>query len=147
MLPLMYLLQGNVRELPQRTHRWNNLKVSLATLSFLEAKLMASCEADAVALPRWLGFLPVFHLPIVGGWKQFVVIRPVSKQSVWFVGWVAGDTAGISQIPLRSSVRLLKGPGPAQFFGLDGQGSQIALQVCGDGVIGKAGSYRHIPLL
>jgi hypothetical protein len=147
MLPLMYILQGNVREVPQRTHRWNNQKLSASALRHLKADAMVHTTADRTALRRWWGPLPIFHMPILGGWKRFIVIAPKVPQDVWYIGWVVGDTAGLSNIKLRGSVRLLHGPSTADFFGVNEHGEQIEVVSIGDGMIGKAGQYRKVPLL
>ena len=149
MLPLMYLLQGTLREVPQLTHRWNNIKFPLSELSNLQSDLMVAVTGDPQAVRRWWGPLPIFHVPLLGGWSKFVVIEPKTPiVGIWYIGWIAGDTvAGVSQIPLFNQVRLLIGSGPAQFFGLTANGEQIELQVVGHGRIGQSGKFAKVPLL
>lgn len=147
MMPLMYLLQGTLREVPQRTHLWNNTKFGLSELQHLHHSALVTVAGDPRAVRRWWGPLPIFHIPLLGGWSKFSVIAPVGDVSVWYIGWIAGDVAGVSQIPLSSPVRVLVGPGPAQFFGVDASGAQIALEIIGHGRIGAAGAFAHIPLL
>lgn len=146
MLPLMYLLQGTLSEQPQATHRWNNIKFKNNELAFLVSERMANIAGDTSATRRWWWKLPIFHIPLFGGWKKFVVVQPEHGSVDWFIGWVAGDVSGVSQIPLRGPVRVLLGRGPAQFFGLDGSGQQMTLLVVGHGRIGEAGKFAHVPL-
>ena len=147
MLPLMYLLQGTLREIPQRTHRWNNTKHKAADMTFLRGEMMVNESADMDAKQRWIGPLPLFHMPIIGGWNEFVVLEPIVKQDIWFVGWVAGDAIGISQIQLQDKVRVLRGQSTVQFFGINEHGEQIHLQKVGDGIVGNSKQFGSIPLL
>lgn len=148
MIPVMYLLQGTVRESPQVTHYWNNVKFPATTFRHLDSEAMVSVSADVKAVPRWLLLLPIFHMPILGGWKRFVVIEPVVPQDCWYVGWVPGDTAGVSQIKLTGGpVRLLQGGSHVFFFGINEHGEQIQIRQIGEGVVGKAGVFSKVPLL
>ena len=147
MLPLMYILQFNLREVPQRTHVWNNTKHANDSVRHLDPAAIISIEGDTDAVRRWLGPLPIFHMPIIGGWKQFIVLEPTVPQDEWYVGWLAGDTLGVSHIALRDKVRLLQGQGTAQFFGVNEHGEQISLRLVGRGQVGKACEFSRIPLL
>ena len=147
MLPLMYLLQGTIREIPQQTHRWNNCKFSLRDLASLQTELLVTVAGDSNATQRWWGPLPIFHIPLLGGWSKFSVIAPTNDLGAWYIGWVVGDSAGISQIKLTGPVRVLLGPGPAQFFGISIDGRQITLEIIGHGRIGQAGKFTRVPLL
>lgn len=147
MLPFMYLLQGTIAEVPQRTHRWNNLHLRNLEIDHLEADKIVIVPGDSRAKRRWLGPIPLFHMPILGGWDTFVVLEPQDYRGEWFVGWVAFDVLGMSKIPLAGPVRLGIGPRQAQFFGVDTEGNQIALTKVGEGCIGKAGQFARIPLL
>ena len=147
MLPIMYLLQGNVREVPQRTHRWNNTHLNNHSVSDLHAKMIEIIPGDSLARRRWLGPLPLFHIPIFGGWKKFVVLQPKNHIHEWFVGWIAFDALGITKIPTQGPIRLGIGPRQAHFFGLTETGKQIDVDVIGEGYIGQAGEFANIPLL
>jgi hypothetical protein len=147
MLPVMYMLQGNFRESPQRTHRWNNLHLNNADINIFHAGMTESVAGDPEALSRWFGPIPLFHMVIFGGWKKFVVLQPKILQTEWFVGWVVGDAFGLSQVPLDGRVRLGIGPQPAQYFGVDSTGRQIDIDIVSYGSIGKAGEFAKVPLL
>jgi hypothetical protein len=147
MVPIMYLLQGNFHEVPQRTHRWNNQHLKSEDVTDFDADMTLSVEGDATALGRWFGPIPLFHMMIFGGWKKFVVIKPTVPQSEWFVGWVVSDAFGVSQIPIRDAVRLGLGPEPAQYFAVDQEGRQIDIDIVGYGEIGVAGEFSRVPLL
>lgn len=147
MLPLMYLLQMNISEVPQQTHYWNNTKMSSENIADFEADYMVTATGVEGAVKRWFGPLPIFHMPIIGGWSEFIVIDTVNQIDEWYVGWLLFDTIGISQISIKEKVRVLVGPRPVQFFGVDKNGGQIPIKISGRGKIGKAGDYSKIPLL
>ena len=77
MLPVMYVLQGTFKEMPQQTHRWNNLKFPLTELAYLRSEAMVTVSGDSTAVRRWWGPLPIFHIPLLGGWSKFVVLEPI----------------------------------------------------------------------
>lgn len=147
MLPIMYLLQGNFREIPQRTHRWNNVKLSAAQVKDFDASKVETVAGDENAHKRWLGFIPLFHMPIFGGWKKFVVLQPKEHHGHWYIGWLVDDAFGVSQIPVVGKVRLGIGPIQAQYFGVDQEGKQIDIDIVGYGSIGDAGEFAKTPLL
>ncbi len=148
MLPIMYILQGTIKEVPQRTHFWNNKKFTNSATKHLDSAQIITVDGDQNAVKRWWGFVPIFHMPILGGWKCYIVIEPAVPQDKWFVGWVVGDTmVGVSNIVLKNRVRLLKGANPAQFFGLNEHGEQIIIRVVGEGKVGLGGEFKNVPLL
>jgi hypothetical protein len=146
----MYILQGTCRESPQRTHRWNNKKFRTdAELEYIRALPKISFKGISHEKSRWLGLIPLFHMPIFGGWKKFVVLRPQSSTGNWFIGWLPtdGDSAGVSQIPLSGAVRVTIGDGDVEFFALNRSGEPLKLVQIGDGNIGQAGEFSEISLL
>lgn len=147
MVPVMYLLQGNFRETPQRTHRWNNHHLRNLEVDHLDADNILFVDGDPGANERWFGPIPLFHMPVFGGWKKFVVVEPVHQVDEWFIGWVAFDALGVSRIPLQGPVRLGIGPRQAEFFALDSQGKQIELSKVAVGHIGSAGEYSDVLFL
>ena len=147
MLPIMYLLQFPSFERPQRTHIWNNSKYSVADIGHLDPEFFVSVAGDTEATKRWLGPLPIFHMPIFGGWRRYVVLRPKTMQDQWFIGWIPGDVIGISDIVLSDSVRLLRGPQTVYFFGLNEHGEQIELELIGEGELRKPNQFASAPLL
>ena len=57
----MYFLQGNIRELPQRTHRWNIVLLKEKTVSGFEPDKAVHFEGDPAAVERWFGPIPLFQ--------------------------------------------------------------------------------------
>lgn len=151
MLPIMYLTQCTLREVPQRTHRWNNQKFVPNNSLDKEAKVRVKGDTKALRT-RWLGFVPLFHIPIFGGWREYVVLEPLEDTVRWHVGWSIPTDARmngywISNIPQRGAVRMLRGPQSTCFFGITRRGRQIPLRIIGYGRIGAGGPYAKLPLL
>ena len=82
MIPVMYILQGNFRETPQRTHFWNNTKLTVSDIEILASELFVTVAGEPHAGRRWFGPVPIFHMPIFGGWKKCIVIAPVDPSMI-----------------------------------------------------------------
>ncbi len=163
MKPIMYWLQGDWVEEPQRTHFWNNVKLAKSEIRDLNVSEMIECEACKSKAPvRWKwGFVPIFHMPRFGGWKKYVCIS--SDWSVgqdWYIGWICEDgTIGLSLVPIKPSkrprfggyrskgdIRVLIGPCRVKFFGLTSDGVQIDICIIDFGEIGDK-KFPDVPLL
>ena len=153
MIPFMYILQGTLAESPQQTHRWNNVKIWdwRRRHTILQKFFFIAFHGDAKARKSLLfGFIPLFHMPVFGGWRTFVVLEPVCYDGVWFVGWHPADGSdliGISRVPLYGQVRLTIGPDEVSFFAINVDGNPIELRQVGKGKIGQAGTFAKVPLL
>ena len=150
MSPLMYVLSGvwlsRSCERPQRTHRWNCVRLSSHDVDELDDFDMVHRAGDRSARPRTFFGLPLFHMPLFGGWKNYVVLYAPSCVDDWYVGWITCDSVGISRIPLYMGVRMLIGPHPVSFFGVSvADGRQVRVQQAGEGRIGDRGVWRSVP--
>lgn len=129
----------------QRTHRWNNHRLTVTQKESLDQAMMVHNDGIPAASP-WRPLL--FHLPRFGGWKDYVVIRPIWENISWHIGWATDLVSGISRIELRGPVRVLVGPDATHHFGVEhGTGEQIPLEQIGSGIVGETPEYRHILLL
>lgn len=148
--PLMRFIAGPHAwfEEPQQTHFWNNQKLDTLPDSWVSSYLLR-VPGDSTATPRWIfGFVPLFHIPIFGGWKRYVVLEPIDYIGGWHPGWVAVDVIGCSRISVRGPVRLLQCPNPTEFFGVASDGGlPVTLRIIGFGTIGDGGPYSRLPLL
>jgi hypothetical protein len=100
---------------------------------------------NAVRRYKWK-VIPIFHLPRFGGWKDYVVLEPAEAIEKWFVGWGDGKVHGISRIPQRGPVRVLKGSRICNFVGVDSNGMQLRMKKVGCGQIGDGGKFCLLPL-
>lgn len=145
--PIMYCVSGTFSEHPQMTHHWNNHHLERDSVSFLRSELMMRCERRNQEKVRSNQGIR-FHIPILGGWKHYVVLEADNSSGQYYVGWINDQVCGVSRIPLSGKVRLLVGPRTVQFFAIDqATGQQIALRKVGQGVVGKGGQHCHVPLL
>lgn len=143
MTPIMYLVSGTLREKPQETHLWNLKKIQ--AVEFVVDKMVFSSGLSGTR-PH-CGVL--FHIPIISGWgwRKYVVLCSLNINSEWFVGWKVDDKTEISLKRLCGPVRMLLGPNPVSFFGLDRLGRQITIKQIGSGVIGQGGIHAKTKLL
>ena len=146
--PLMYLLSGTLEEAPQRTHFWNNRKLHPGEIVGLKERDMVVSSGSG-GVERWRYGFPIFHTPILGGWREYIVLEPlVNPNQSWYVGWIPNDEApGFSRVQTKGPVRLLLGNGPTKFFGLNEGGVQIKIHEIGRGKIGDGGPFSQFPLL
>ncbi|HCC05094.1 TPA: hypothetical protein DEP58_02190 [Patescibacteria group bacterium] len=147
MVPCMYLVSGTFHEAPQRTHVWNYRKMTQEEVMRPFSRKMVKVEGIKGEYEPDDVLFPFLHVPILFGWRNYVVLKPQAMSKTWFIGWVCeDDTGGISKIPLRGKVRMLIGPHEVEFFGIE-NGRQIKLLECGRGKIGNGGAYCKVPLL
>jgi len=148
MTPVMYLLSGTLRESPQRTHFWNNTKLAPDEVAPLHRDMMVQSGGVGGESSRRVSRLPLFHMPVFGGWKNYIVLEPQDARQPWHVGWIAEDVAGVSRLSFTGPVRVLEGPGAVQFFGVSSdEQSQVAIRKLAQGRIGDGGPFAHMPLL
>lgn len=141
----MYLISGTFSESPQRTHRWNNLRLTLEQLAGLKENLMVRVNGKGGAIP-WF-WIPFFHAPILGGWREYVVLAPTEPYAFWRIGWKHAAGGGVTRLFLHGHVRMLIGPEDVSFFGLNEHGDQLPLAQIGVGRIGRGGRFIKVPLL
>lgn len=148
MIPLMHCLSGTM-EKPQQTHFWNNIKLKKQNVEHLDPENMVRCQGVTDSTSRKILGIPIFHIPILGGWRDYVVLELNEEgcDSGWHVGWITDDVIGVSRIKLANQVRFLLGPGDVTFFGVTTSGKQISIRQSGDGRIGDGGSFGKIPLV
>lgn len=146
LVPFMYLVSGTIREAPQGGHRWNNIRLRPADIGHLSRDKMVHCKGVATRFSS--RFLFLYHIPVLGGWRDYVVLVPELRGTEWHVGWIIGDAIGVSQIELFGPVRMLIGPGDVSFFGISAEShEQITIKEIGRGRIGESGPGSKIRLL
>lgn len=150
MAPIMYLISGTFKEAPQQTHLWNNVILSSSQVDNLDrTKMVISkpvvTERDS---PRRILGIPIFHIPILGGWKNYLVLEPVDHTGNWCVGWISDDTTGVSKLRNTGPIRVLITNKECLFFGIDPETSeQVSITDVARGKIGAGGDFKDTPLL
>ncbi len=137
----MRLISGAPSESPQETHNWHIQKLQ----DFVPDPALAVVVQGKGTSPFKNAGGPLFHIPILGGWREYVVLEAVGP---WHVGWSVAGSATINKLPLEGPVRLLRGLDGWQvtFFALDTAGNQIPITVVGEGRIGD-GQHADVRLL
>lgn len=146
MRPFMYVVSGTCWEAPQGTHAWNWHKITHAEAGALSTAMMVTSPGRHGECGRHHRLISRYHMPVFGGWRRYIVLEPVTHSRPWYVGWITTDQAGVSRIPIAERVRVLEGPEPTRWFGLDDCGSQVVIWECGKGKIGEGGPFVRIPL-
>ncbi len=148
MVPVMYAVSGTPFESPQRTHRWNNQRLRREDTRHILLTEGAFCSGCRDEIPAQ-GVRS--HMPVLGGWRNYVVLRAWKYWGDWHVGWKTDKAVGISRIPIcgpTGCVRMLVGPEDVVFFGIRPQdGRQIRVIAISMGQIGDGSKYCRVPLL
>lgn len=148
MVPLMYFLSGTWKEAPQETHFWNCTHLKRVEVNHLDPGKMVYHGGNPSTSRRTHFGIPIAHMPLFGGWRDYIVLEPSEYGRDWHIGWICEDNViGVSRIPLLGAVRMLIGPGGVFFFGVTMEdGTQIPIREAGDGQIGDGGEWANIKL-
>jgi len=157
--PLMLLAAGTISESPQQTHMWNSnrpVRLSKGETGDLvnEGQMVCAIRiVNAVCNKEVEPHGVLTRIPILGGWREYVVVAPDRYFGVWHVGWIYQGWIGHSRIPIPHGqpARLLLAPKVTHFFGVCGSSrfynEQIKIVEIGRGKIGDKGRYRKVLLL
>lgn len=146
MKPLMYIASGTFKESPQRAHRWNNTRLTIKDVGGLDKSEMVHCAGIKGEMhSRWLF---IYHIPILGGWRNYVVLEPIEKGIDWHVGCITSDMIMVSRVKLQDKVRMLVSSKDVSFFGINAATyEQIPITELGRGRIGSGGKFAKEKLL
>jgi len=145
MRPLMSVLAGTFNELPQDTHRWNNVHLSRIQILQLDEDLFTELSADPSAGVGWWFFKHIYIVPGIG-WSEYEVFEPPFPVHEWYVGAVWEGGGFLSQKSLSGPVRLTRGPKKVNVFGLSVDGTQLPIRRIGHGRVGAGGEFSRVPL-
>lgn len=139
LIPLMWVLNKGRWEKPQEKHHWHSIpwKGSINPMW---------CVINEGSIKKHKHFSPWFHMPILGtGWEHYLVVQPIRYTEDWYIGWGSGEKNVINLKTLYNGepVRVLISDGYARFFGCSKDGTQIPLQIIGEGYLGDP-RFRHI---
>lgn len=141
MIPVMWVIGGFRRDAMQETHHWHIADIS-AQPWFDPKEAVAVHGTETNVVKKRYGF--IFHMPIIGGWKEYVALQPKKPVASYRIGWTGHsdrpERVSIHKLPIRGDqvVRMLSGPAGSQqyFFALDEKGDQIPLTNIGKGALG-----------
>lgn len=144
LMPAMYLISRALNEAPQETHAWQLQKISANEREKLDRLRMVSLPgAYRGYLGKGYGGI-MFHIPFLGGWKEYVVLEANEPPEVWHLGWYTEDGGEMRNFEVNRlqlfdpRVRVLRGPAgtTAHFFATTADGVQVPLRGIGEGKIG-----------
>lgn len=144
--PLMRLLSGAPSETPQQSHLWNVTTLQKSDVERLDATIMLTLPGSQQG-PHRSKIIPAHHIPILGGWKKYIVISPTEHTQGWFIGWHNNKIIEMSRIELHTPVRMLVAPEDVRFFAFSKNGTQISIAKIAEGAVGDGGEYSQLPLL
>lgn len=143
MIPIMFVLGGFKLDSIQETHAWHSFRKFKPDDVDL-SKALSNTGTDERSFKRRLVFL--FHAPIFGGWKNYIVLAPKRSIETFFIGWLVYDKStnkllekGVHKLPIKNgSIRMLSGPPnyKGYFFAVDKEGNQIEIKRVGTGRLG-----------
>ena len=142
--PLMYILAGTVWEEPPQTYPWNLERLRPRQIQSFDRTPAWMVPVDAATGAVKLGVRS--HMPVFGGWRDYVVLEPVEYVGEWYIGWIR-DVVEASRTPLQGRVRMRRGDLSVLFFGTTKNGTQIRIRLVGEGRIGEGGLHAQVPLL
>ncbi len=140
--PIMFILGGFKSDSVQQTHAWHSFRdFDLKDVDLDQA--VPHAGTDNRSFKRH--FLFLFHAPIFGGWKNYIVLAPKQPIDTFFIGWIIYDKStnkllekGIHKLPIKNRIRMLSGPPnyKGYFFAVDKNGNQIEIKQAGSGILG-----------
>jgi len=149
LLPIKHVASGTFffGGRPQQPHSWHVQIVPPEAFAALDKDIMVSHDGDPAATRRCVLGLSMAHLPILGGWRHFVAVRPVDPICAWHIGWSTKEGVFINRTPLYTAIRKMVGPDKVYVFGVCAKtGKQIALKrICGGRLWRQRN--RHLPIV
>ena len=140
----MFLIGGFKKDSLQESHQWHCQPIRPEEI---DESLCVSVEGDdRSSCKNKLFPLPRFHMPIFGGWKNYVILEVEPNNSAWHVGWIFLQyPRGFSprhsvhkKKIIENRIRVLKLPNGhhTMFFAISDSGTQLSIKIVGEGVLG-----------
>ena len=149
MLPIMFLLGWLRRDAMQETHAWHVWR------DFRSGDINQALSVKYTGSDRTFHrhYVFLFHVPMLGGWKKYLVVQPHDKKLDYRIGWIVYDKKRLKRVGVqrlivhKQPIRILSGPAnySGYFFAVDVDGKQIKLEKIGEGMLGD-GKYPNTRL-
>lgn len=151
LFPFMWIICGFNFELPQETHRWHMMNFPNIDVPKNKSVVIKGDDNSKYSAK---GF-PFFHMPIFGGWKNYVILEAKDFGKFWNVGWVVrfNDHSRQDRYQVQASriygsnIKLLKGINDSDkiFFAIGKNGGFADIKLIDEGRLGN-GKYRSVRL-
>ncbi|HEY0784572.1 MAG TPA: hypothetical protein VGD62_01800 [Acidobacteriaceae bacterium] len=132
----------------QETHYWHCQAIgdtAKAALDPCRTVVIAGDERSSVPNNRVFPF-PMFHAPVLGGWRKYALLRVDSAAEHWHIGWVhravplgARPRAHVQALPIAErEIRILRQAVGyvTEFFAVAPAGEQLSLHLVAEGELG-----------
>ncbi len=156
MWPLMFALGGFKRDSIQETHFWHNQSIDKSQIDSRLTVVISGDDGRASTKSNRVFPLPMFHVPIFGGWRNYVILELQSDASHWHVGWIHRKCTPGSRLlhtvqRLRIAERRVKVLTQSigfvtEYFAIGPLGQQLPLALRDHGVLGDM-KYPSVRLL
>lgn len=134
--PIMWILGGFTFPL-QETHYWHIRK-----WDWKDTKSLVVKEKDKSAKFGHEAPFGLFHMPLLGGLKRYVVIEATGFDKYWYSGW----EGQIHCLKLRQNrIMMMVGKHGFIMYGLGDNGKSLNLKIVGYGNLGD-NKYRGVRL-
>lgn len=112
--PMMWIGANFGQDSIQHTHPWHTRKLTDLEVEYINPELNLYIEGSE-QVNTLNKRNPLFHLPLLGGWKNYVVIEnPLYNEELiipWHIGWIYNNQAEIHKLPIQSAhIKMLTGP-------------------------------------
>lgn len=151
LFPLMWILSGFKLELPQETHPWHMQEID--EMQIPKDKLIEFIGNDNSKFSN--KDKPFFHVPVLGGWRDYIVLEAENYGKYWRIGWILKyhnsnqkTDSQIQKLKIKSPyIKLLSGIDDSKkyFFAVSENGNFADLKIVGSGTLGD-GKFRNVRL-
>jgi hypothetical protein len=146
LFPLMALLSGFNLDSVQETHTYHTQPVNPRLIDDSLALEVPGANASRFKNHgRITSHFGLFHVPILGGWRDYIVLE-ASSTGPWHVGWklcdqYSGDIllCEVHRLPISDAqIKVLESPSGTilYLFACTPDGVQIPIRLVGEGTIG-----------
>lgn len=136
--PLMFLV-GGFKFPVQETHPWHVKRYPWNRKGLKIVGDDRKAKFSQSGISKYLG---LYHMPVFGGLRKYVVIKADNFSNYWYVGW--DNHIQILKI-YDSSIKLLVGKEGFSAYGWGDNGKNLQLKIVGFGELGD-GRYKNIRL-
>lgn len=152
MIPIMWILSGFKNDSPQETHHWHMQEIDP---NLVPDKVGIAVMGDDKSKFKGRSPIGLNHMPIFGGWTNYVILQANGIAGHWHVGWKVKflakgkkDICEIHKLKIYDDkIKVFKGINDSKkiFFGLDEAGKFIPLKIVGKGTLGD-GKFNKVRL-
>lgn len=105
LFPLMFLIAGFNKNDVQHTHGYHGMDFSNVILPKVGVvKTVGTDTSKHKNIGHFYSHWGFFHIPFLGGWKNYVVLENTDFDKFWFIGWKTEDFVQVNRLPLNRNM-------------------------------------------